>query len=96
MKFTVQNKALTRINRGWLQFNAINGVFDTELYADPRLFWTSEKLAEPLGSEAIKAAQEELIAVATEMGATFLDVPKAKKSKATEEVVEPVVKTVTE
>lgn len=89
MKFTVPNKALTRINRGGLQFNAINGVFDTDLYADPRLFWTSDKLAEPLGSEAIKAAQEEVIAVATEMGATFLDTPK-KKAKATEEVVETV------
>lgn len=67
MKFTLSNKALTRINRGGLQFNAINGVFDTEAYADPRLFWTSEKFAEPLGSEAIKAAQEELIAVAEAM-----------------------------
>lgn len=67
MKFTVPNKALTRINRGGLQFNAINGVFDTDLYADPRLFWTSEKLAEPLGSEAIKLAQEELVSVAEAM-----------------------------
>jgi len=65
MKFTVPNKALTRINRGGLQFNAINGVFDTEVYADPRLFWTTEKLAEPIGSEAIKLAQDELIETAT-------------------------------
>ena len=89
MKFTVTNKALTRINRWWLQFNAINGVFDTDVYADPRLFWTSDKLAEPLGSEAIKLAQEELVAVAEAMWATFLDAPK-KKAKATEEVVETV------
>jgi len=80
MKFTVANKALTRINRGGLQFNAINGVFDTDLYADPRLFWTTEKLAEPLSPDLIKVAQDEVIALANQIG-TIVEEPKAKKAK---------------
>ncbi len=81
MKFTVQNKALTRINRGWLQFNSINGVFDTDVYADPRLFWTSDKLATPLGATSIKEAQEEVMELAKAMGATILDEKKKKETE---------------
>jgi hypothetical protein len=81
MKFTVQNKALTRINRGWLQFNAINGVFDTEVFADPRLFFTSDKFAAPLGAIPIKEAQDELVELAKAMWATIIDEKKKTETK---------------
>lgn len=79
-KFKLANPAVTLINRGGLKFHATNGVFDTDLYADPGLLFTSSKHASPLSAEAIKSAQDEVIEMAKNVGAEFLDVKAKAKS----------------
>lgn len=50
------------------------------MYADPGLLFTSSKHASPLSAEAIKSAQDEVIEMAKNVGAEFLDVKAKAKS----------------
>jgi predicted Co/Zn/Cd cation transporter (cation efflux family) len=84
-KFKLANPSVTLINRGGLKFHSVNGVFDTDLYADPGLLFTSSKLATPLSAETIKAAQNEVIEMAKNVGAEFIvEKSKAKKEDSAE------------
>lgn len=80
-KFKLSNSSVTLINRGGLKFHGTKQgndvIFDTDMYADPRIEFSSSKVSTPLGAADTKAAQEELVALMNSMGAESLD----KKTK---------------
>lgn len=60
-QFTIANKNLTEINRGWLKFVAIKWVFDSNVYIDNGIQYTDSKRATPIDQKRLEDAQEEFL-----------------------------------
>lgn len=78
-----EKSSVTLLNRGGLKFHGVKNanwdiVFDSDVYVDPRTEFTTEKVSKALSTPEVKAAQEEVLEVAKNLGATFIDKKKSE------------------